>query len=213
MNPDEVAAYLKENPHFFETHAAMISEIYIPHPHGGRAISITERQLLTLRERAKQLEGKLREMIQFGEENDAIGEKVHRFAVALAGAPDAAAVMHTVNFHLREDFAVPHVALRVWRWTGDGQSEFESPSEATREFASSLLQPYCSGHAMVDTGRLFGDGAGELKSFAYVPLRDAECFGLLALASEDAQRFYPGMGTVFLKRIGELVSAALALKL
>ena len=34
-------------------------------------------------------------------------------------------------------------------------------------------------------------------------------FGLLALASESAQRFYPEMGTVFLKRIGELASAAL----
>jgi uncharacterized protein YigA (DUF484 family) len=29
------------------------------------------------------------------------------------------------------------------------------------------------------------------------------------LASEDAQRFYPEMGTVYLKRIGELVGAAL----
>ena len=32
---------------------------------------------------------------------------------------------------------------------------------------------------------------------------------MLAFASEDAQRFYPEMGTVFLKRIGEMVSTAL----
>jgi uncharacterized protein YigA (DUF484 family) len=35
-------------------------------------------------------------------------------------------------------------------------------------------------------------------------------FGLLVLASSDAQRFTSGMGTDFLARIGELASAALA---
>ena len=37
-----------------------------------------------------------------------------------------------------------------------------------------------------------------------------QAFGLLALASEDPQRFYPDMGTLYLKRLGEIVSAALA---
>jgi uncharacterized protein YigA (DUF484 family) len=32
---------------------------------------------------------------------------------------------------------------------------------------------------------------------------------LLLLASEDPQRFYSGMGTLFLERLGELISAAL----
>jgi uncharacterized protein YigA (DUF484 family) len=32
---------------------------------------------------------------------------------------------------------------------------------------------------------------------------------MLALASEDIARFYPEMGTLYLKRIGEMVSAAL----
>jgi uncharacterized protein YigA (DUF484 family) len=42
-----------------------------------------------------------------------------------------------------------------------------------------------------------------------VAMRSEQSFGLLALASEDAQRFYPEMGTLYLKRLGELVSAAL----
>jgi uncharacterized protein YigA (DUF484 family) len=32
---------------------------------------------------------------------------------------------------------------------------------------------------------------------------------LLLLASEDPQRFYSGMGTLFLERLGELICAAL----
>ena len=52
--------------------------------------------------------------MQFGEENDAISEKVHRLSVALAGARDFPSLASSLYFHLREDFAVPHVALRVW---------------------------------------------------------------------------------------------------
>jgi len=119
-------------------------------------------------------------------------------------------VLNAVSFNLREDFAIPHVVLRVWRGAGNAdQPEFAPVSDATREFAASLAQPYCSSHAMVDTAGLFGEAAPHLRSFAYIALNDGEAFGLLALASEDPQRFYPEMGTVFLKRLGEIAAAAL----
>ena len=203
MNADDVAAYLKTHPEFFERYAEAIADLTIPHPHGGRTISISERQILTLRERCKQLEGKLGEMIQFGEENDGIIEKVHRLALALLAAADAAAVTHAATFNLREDFAVPHIALSVW-------SNDSEPSAETRAFVSALLHPHCGPLAMADTAVLFGEAAPLLKSFAYVPLRGQDgLLGVLAMASEDAQRFYPEMGTLYLARIGELVAAAL----
>ena len=210
MKPEEVASYLREHPEFFEHYADMLAEIYLPHPHGGRAVPISERQILTLREKNKQLEGKLREVIQFGEENDAISEKVHRVSIALLAASDIRGVLNAVYLNLREDFAVPHVTLRVWRANGHGAlPEFGTVSKASREFATSLTHPYCSGHAMVDTASLFGEASTHLRSFSYVPLRDRETFGLLALASEDPQRFYPEMGTLYLARLGELVAAAI----
>lgn len=211
MKPEEVAAYLQENPEFFEQQADMLAEIFIPHPHGGRTISISERQILTLREKSKQLESKLREVIQFGEENDAIGEKMHRMALALLGARDIEAVLNAAGFNLREDFAVPHAVLRVWRGSDPaGLPEFAPASEALRAFAADLVNPHCGNQAMADSLGLFGEAGPHLRSFAYVALRDREAFGLLALASEDAQRFYPEMGTVYLKRLGEMVSAALS---
>ncbi len=206
MKPDDVAAYLKEHPEFFESYAEVVADVMIPHPHGGRAISISERQILTLRERAKQLEVKLGEMIQFGEENDVISEKVHRLGLALIAARDVAALSHVVDFNLREDFAVPHVVLRLWN---EG-AKIEAPaSEATRTFAAGLLHPHCGPLAMADTAAFFGEAAVLLKSYAYIPLRGKDTFGLLALASEDAQRFYPEMGTLYLTRIGEIIAACL----
>ena len=75
MKSEEVARYLQDHPQFFEEHAELMSHMVIPHPHGGRTISITERQMLSLRDKNKQLEVKMNELLQFGEENDAIGEK------------------------------------------------------------------------------------------------------------------------------------------
>ncbi len=205
MNPDDVAAYLKEHPEFFESYAEVVADVMIPHPHGGRAISISERQILTLRERARQLEIKLGEMIQFGEENDVISEKVHRLGLALIAARDEAALSNVVDFNLREDFSVPHVVLKLWN-PGTGAAEV---SEATRTFAAGLLHPHCGPLAMADTATFFGEAAPLLKSYAYIPLRGKDCFGLLALASEDAQRFYPEMGTLYLTRIGEVIATCL----
>ncbi len=211
MRHEEVAAWLKANPEFFEQYATLLSEIHIPHPHGGRTISISERQTLKLREDSKRLESKLREVIQFGEENDAISEKVHRISLSLIASQDIRGLLSSVYLSLREDFAVPHVALRVWRGNGHADlPEFAPVSEVSREFATSLTHPYCSAHAMVDTAGLFGEAGAHLRSFSYMPLRNGETFGLLALASEDAQRFYPEMGTLYLKRLAELVGAGIA---
>lgn len=205
MTPDAVASYLQEHPEFFEQYADLLADIYIPHPHGGRAIPISERQILTLRERSRQLESKLREVVQYGQENDAISEKVHRLMLALLVASDVAAIESIVNFNLREDFAVPHIALRQWNGAGDGADA------AVRDYVRELQHPYCGTHVQAEiAAALFGDGAPHLKSFSCIPLRGQDSFGILALASEDAQRFYPGMGTVYLTRIGEMVAAALA---
>lgn len=209
MKSDDVAAYLKDHPEFFEQYTDVVADVFIPHPHGGRAISIGERQILTLRERGKQLENKLGELIQFGEENDALGEKVHRLTLALIAARDAHALLHAAAFNLREDFAVPHVVLRVWHAGATGAAPEFSASESTCTFAAGLLHPHCGPLAMADTAAFFGEAAPLLKSFAYVPLRGRDTFGLLALASEDVQRFYPEMGTLYLTRIGEVVAGCL----
>src|SRR3712207_492820 len=114
MTNDEIARFLRTHPQFFDQHPELLESIQVPHPYGGRAIPLAERQTVALREKTRLLEGRLAEMIRYAEENDAIGEKVHRLSVALAGARDFPALARSVYLHLREDFAVPHVALRVW---------------------------------------------------------------------------------------------------
>ena len=210
MTPEAVVLYLKQHPEFFEEQIEFLATVALPHPHGGRTVSISERQILSLREKGKQLEDKLRELIEFGEQNDVIGDKLHRLTLALLAARDVESVIQALHFHLREDFAVPHTVIRLWpQWDHPPTPEFAEVSVAAHDFAASLTNPYCTGKAMVDTADWFGETAPHLRSFAYVSLKNKETIGLLAMASEDAQRFYPEMGTLYLKRLGELAAAAL----
>jgi len=214
MSPDDIARFLRTNPKFFEQHPELLETIRVAHPYGGRAIPLAERQTVALRDKARVLEGKLGELIQFGEENDAISEKVHRLSTALVGAPDFPALAHALYFHLREDFAVPHVALRVW-----GKSvpvdfdESGAVNEAQRTQAAAMGAPQCGPAAGNPFVPWFGEVQEHVRSVALVPLGQTAVFGLLALGSEDPQRFFPEMGTLYLRRIGELCAAGVTARL
>jgi uncharacterized protein YigA (DUF484 family) len=201
MKAEAVAQYLQDNPLFFEEHAEMLSQINLPHPHGGRTISLSERQLLTLRERVKDLEKRLHDLLEYAKENDALQLKVHQFNCALFGPHDRGSLQMLVAHNLQEIFSIPHVALHLWK--------DEAPSPEVLTFADQHPQPVCTHHALHDTLPWFGESAEHLRSFAYLPLRaNGQTIGLLILASEDKQRFYPEMGTLFLQRIAETLGSA-----
>ena len=214
MNADELARFLRANPSFFDQNPELLESIHVPHPYGGRAIPLSERQTVALREKVRALEGRLADLLRFGEENDAISEKVHRLAVALVGARDFPALVRSLYFHLREDFAVPHVALRVWGKSVPVDFEEARPvDDAQRRFADTLGGPQCGAASGNPFAPCFGEAAEHVRSMALVPLGEATVFGMLAMGSEDPKRFYADMGTLYLRRIGELCAAGVSARL
>ena len=211
MEAKDVAEYLKQHPKFFEDYADVLAEIFVPHPHGGHAIPIAERQILTLRERNVDLEGRLREMIGNGHANDAIGEKLHRSTLALFASPDLETTLAVLDHSLKEDFAVPEVASRLWGKVPEQSylPQLAATSAEVRGWADALAQPQCGTDAPFETREWFEHGEG-LKSFAFLPLRTQHTFGVLALASPDPERYRAGVGTVYLVRLAELASVATA---
>jgi uncharacterized protein YigA (DUF484 family) len=224
MNPEidasGVARYLQAHPDFFQQHDELLTLLHIPGTHGDQAISISERQMPALREKARQLEGKLAQLIRFGEENDAISEKVHHLAIALLAADALSTVIDALYDHLGGAFAVPHVAVRLWQNPtrdqgghgdqGNDSSVFAPLHPAARDFVIGLTHPYCGPAVGQDATLWFGERGGHVRSLALVPLRrDDAIFGALVLASEDAHRFYVEMGTLYLTRIGDLATTAI----
>jgi uncharacterized protein YigA (DUF484 family) len=211
MDAKDVAEYLKQHPKFFEDYADVLAEIFVPHPHGGHAIPIAERQILTLRERNAELDARLRELVANGHANDAIGEKLHRSTLALFASPDLETTIAVLDHSLKEDFGVPEVASRLWGKVPERSylPQLAATSAEVRDWADGLAQPQCGAEAPFETREWFEQGDA-LKSFAFMPLRTQQTFGVLALASPDPERYRAGIGTVYLVRLAELASVATA---
>lgn len=207
MNARDIADWLKANPDFFVEHNEIFANMRTPHPEGGHAISMVERQLIALRERNVQLEKRISELIGYGQHNDVLADKLHRLTLALIRADDLETTNAVVRESLMSDFRIPFIALKQWT-----APVHDLVSEDLRGYVRGLDQPYVGPLAAYESRSWFSDEipADELKSFAYVPLLDGEVFGLLHFASDDAARFTPDMAVDVLTRIGNLVSAALA---
>jgi uncharacterized protein len=213
LSIEEVATFLRSHPEFFEAHPDVLLNIEVPHPHGGRTVSIPERQLIATREKVRLLESKLAELIKFGQENDVLSDKVHALALKLTAANTRNQIIDTLYLDLLDSFQVPHVVVRLWNVDIPENSvapEFQAVASELRQFTEAMTAPYVGAHPVYETNLWFGEHAPHLKSYAMVPLKHGDVFGVLLLASENAERFYTGMGTVFLSRIGDIFAVNLA---
>ena len=206
----DIAAFLQEHPGFFDEHAEVFATLQVPHPHGSRAISLGERQIMTLRERNRELEWRMNELVRNASASESIGAHIAKWCCRLLSESEPQRVPGEIALGLAEQFDLNHVALRLWNLSGQPDNGYGEPVSADlRAFADSLKAPYCG----TDTG--FEAVAwldAKPKSLALVPLRleaDGPSVGLLVLGSDDAERFSPDMGTTFLESIGQLASAAL----
>jgi uncharacterized protein YigA (DUF484 family) len=213
LSIEQVAEFLRSHPEFFESHPDVLLNIEVPHPHGGRTVSIPERQLIATREKVKLLESKLVELIGFGEQNDALSQKVHALTLRLLHTDSLESAIDTLYLDLLDHFQIPHVALRFWNVVvpeGSTAPEFKPVAPELIQFAEAMTAPYCGAHSVYETAAWFGEHAAHLKSFAMVALKTDRTFGLMLFASESAERFYAGMGTLFLNRVGEVFAHLIA---
>ena len=212
ITPEQINQFLKLNPDFFLGHAELLAEITVPHPFSGQAISLGERQVLALRDKSRGLEIKLREFIQFAEENDAIGDKLHKLSLALMRARTLEAALQSFYLGLSESFSVPHTAVRIWTALAPDMPgpEFAQVSADIQVLVEGLNQPQCGPDVPEEVRGWFGEVGMHQKSFALAPLKEGNLTGLMVLASEDSKRFYPEMGTLYLTWLAELAAAACA---
>ena len=217
ITEDDIAHYLSITPDFFLRHAELLAAVQLTSPHSNRAVSLQERQAEMLREKIKLLEHRIMEMIRNGTDNVLLSDKVLRWAGSLLQSKDTAGLPARLADEIAAEFAVPQVAVRVWDVSADFASEpfAQGVSDDAKVFASSLSEPFCGLNTGFEAVSWLGT-PDAVASIALVPLRAAPmgspspAFGMLVLASGDAQRFTSGMGTDFLARIGELASAALS---
>lgn len=234
MNERQVADYLSAHPEFFEQHAELLAAVQLKSPHRSGVISLQERQMVLLRDKNRQLEQRIATLLRYGQDNDAMADKLLQLTERLLAERDPYAMPRTLLTGLRDIFDLPHTALQLWDTVENAAlADFTSGVHPNlRPYADQLLQPVCGRAADIEAIQWFEaehkrgkahcaevDGLG---SAALIALRrstrvanadrvDTEsAFGLITLGASDPARFDAEMATDFLARIGVLSSAALA---
>jgi uncharacterized protein YigA (DUF484 family) len=211
MQEDEVKNYLKNHPEFFEKNASLLAELQLPSPHGSGAISLAERQQLAQRDKIDALKERFAELVLNAQENDAIANKIQALNIELHKAKTFDEIEQLVSSLLPEHFGLSDTCLRIWANPLNPEDSanlvFSEVAEEAKSWITSLAQPYCGLSTALVAENWFIEPAA---SIALIPLQLKESIGFLALASDDEKRFYAEMGTDFLTKIGEILSAALS---
>ena len=211
MQQDDVKAFLKANPEFFEQNAAFLADIHLPSPHGGGTISLAERQQLAQRDKINALEERFAKLVLNAQENEAISNKIYAFNVELHKGKNFDEIEQLISALLPEHFNLTDTCLRLWASPRDAATSanlvFSMVSDETKAWVEALQTPYCGKPPAIVADDWFIDPAA---SVAIIPLNSSQLIGFLALASDDENRFFGVMGTDFLSKIGEILSAALS---
>lgn len=219
VSEEVLVDYLIRHPDFFERHAGVLTRLRIPHERGKQTISLVERQVQALREKNERLEAKLQEFVVVAQANDALSAKIHKLGCRLIRAHGAAQVIAALESSLLEDFGATHWLMLSLRTDVPELSrvttrhlrlvERNAPELKPFETFFESARPRCGQIRDTQRDYLFGNEAAEIGSAALVPLGPQASFGLLAVGSNDTERFSPTMSTDFLIRIGELVGEAI----
>jgi uncharacterized protein YigA (DUF484 family) len=210
LTAQNVARFLQEHPEFFVQHAELFSTIEVPHPHQARAISLGERQILTLRERLKDFEFRLAELVRNAALNELTTDKLNRWCMRMLGEPITARVPEQVAQGLAEQFNLQEVGMRLWDLGLPEEGIGEAVSDEVRDYANALTTPYCGNDTKLTAANWLKRPPASFAVLSLRPAPNAPAFGMLVLGSDDAERFAPDMGRAFLQTVGILASAALS---
>ena len=207
----EVASYLRRHPDFLNEFPDLALALVLPREQ-GQAASLASYQLDVLRDKNRELNRRLHELIEIAHENQLLMVRVHTLTLALMRATSLPETLNAVVAALTEDFNTDLVRIVLFRIDGDlpiAEWLLIEPdgAQAMPAFAEFLKrgEPLCGRLQQDKLDALFGSRVGEVASAVLLPV---DGVGMLAVGSQDPNRFHPGMGTVFLKLIAEGVASA-----
>ena len=212
LGAHEVAVWLRRHPRFLGQFPDLALSLVIPRE-DGPAASLTSYQLEVLREKNRELNRRLAELYSNALENERLTVCVHQLGLSLMSAGSAADTVRAMAASLSEDFAGELVRIISFRpienLHADWLQVIAQDDARLAPFRDCLAsdEPICGRLNPDKMAVLFANAQGKAQSVALLPLPGV---GLVAVASSDGNRFFPGMGTLFLRLMGESYCAALA---
>ncbi|MCS4237010.1 DUF484 family protein [Stenotrophomonas rhizophila] len=208
----DVAAWLRRHPAFLKQFPDLTLTLVVPRDDGPTA-SLASYQLEVLRDKNRELSRRLAELAANAQVNERLAVRTHQLTLALMKQTSAADTLRAMAASLEEDFAGDLVRLVLLHpVAGLEQAPWlqviaaDSPALAAFRDCLQDGEPICGRLQPEKNAVLYGERVGEVQSSALLPLPGV---GLIAVGSHDANRFYPGMGTLFLRMMGESLGVAL----
>lgn len=213
LGAHEVAAWLRRHPRFLQQFPDLALTLVVPREEGSAA-SLASYQLEVLRDKNRELSRRLQELFGNAQENERLSVRTHQLTLALMRQDSGADTVRAMAASLAEDFNGDLVRLVLFNPI-DGLEDNEwlhvvDESDARLQpFRDCLVdgEPLCGRLQPEKHALLYGARAADVQSTALLPLPGV---GLVAVGSRDANRFFPGMGTLFLRMMGESLATALA---
>lgn len=212
LSAHEVAAWLRRHPKFLSQFPDLTLSLVVPRE-DGPAASLASYQLEVLRDKNRELNRRLAELFANAQENERLTVRTHQLALSLMRAGSAADTVLAMVASLGEDFQGDAVRVVLF----DEPPGLQAPWLQVIAARDKRMAPFkdCVTSGEPICGRLnpdkmellFGDDQSQAQSVALIPVADV---GLIAVGSRDGNRFFPGMGTLFLRLMAESFAAALA---
>ncbi|WP_026817298.1 DUF484 family protein [Arenimonas composti] len=211
LGAHEVAAFLRRHPKFLGQFPDLALSLVVPRDE-GHAASLAGYQLEVLRDKNRELNRRLNELFANAQENERLAVRTHQLSLALMRAHGAAATLQTMVAVLAEDFRGEIVRVVMFDDVGglgaDWLRVLPRDDATLAPFADFLAgdEPLTGRLNQDKLDFLFGDQQSRAASAVLLPLAGR---GMLALGSSDPNRFFPGMGTLFLRMMAEALVTAL----
>jgi len=212
LGAHEVAAWLRRHPQFLKQFPDLALSLVVPREEGPAA-SLASYQLEVLRDKNRELSRRLQELFANAQENERLAVRTHQLALGLMRQGSAAATVQAMAASLQEDFQGDLVRIVLFAPVEglDGVDWLQVvPRDDARlapfRDAISEAEPICGRLHPDKHALLYGLRAEEVQSSALLPVTGV---GLVAVGSRDPNRFFPGMGTLFLRMMGEAFAVAL----
>ncbi len=212
---DIVAVFLRSNPDFLKEFPDLLETLNLSHS-AGAASSLIERQVKQLRSQNHELNRQLNRLTHVAVENEQLMSRLHQFTLELLAIADPAAFFKHLRERLKEDFKAD--VVRVFLFDGDiaamagsQVSWLARDDDKIRMFQPQLSQNLTACGRMNESklALLFDAKAQWVKSAALIPVGTGGHDGMLAIGSSDSTRFYPGMGTLFLDLLADVIASSL----
>jgi hypothetical protein len=209
---ENVAAYLRDHPGFFNDFPELLEEIAVPHA-SGDAVSLVEKQVTILREQNEQLRKRMHELIEIARQNEELAKRMHQLALTLMDATDPKDIFATLYDNLRRNFRADQVIVKLFAgpafidtFAGD---EFAGREIREKELFRSIIEkrtPLSGQLKRQQQAFLFGEEGDEILSSVIVPLHGEDWGGVLVIGSQDPEKFQETMGVELLANLGEVLS-------